>query len=79
MLTLGMHREFRRSARISFPSTFIGIAVNSLRFDLRLLDLTEKQCGGADALLNQIVTPRDALNLSRKRVHAPVQEIRHSI
>ncbi len=60
------------------PALLLGLQQIVLQRDLRLLDLTEKHWGGADALTNAIVAHKESFNFVKKRVQAPIQEIKHS-
>ncbi|MBL8014458.1 MAG: B12-binding domain-containing radical SAM protein [Candidatus Omnitrophica bacterium] len=56
------------------PVQLLGLQQIVMSRNMRLLDLTEKHWGGADALISPLVQAKESFNIVKKKVQAPIEE-----
>jgi len=61
------------------PAQLLGLQQIVMQRDLRLLDLTEKQWGRADTMINPLSVPQESFNMVKKRVNAPIEQTARSL
>lgn len=61
------------------PAQLLGLQQIVKDWNLRLLDLTEKQCGGTNALSNPLAKPKSSFNMVNKKIKAPIEGDEESV